>query len=73
MTENANTQKIKIQTITIRNTNKLTKEFCQEQYYLDLLVNQKFPIKSSPIRINMFYESYDIDCEILFFFYYINN
>lgn len=66
MTENANTQKIKIQTITIRNTNKLTKEFCQEQYYLDILVNQKFPIKSSPIRINMFYESYDIDCEILF-------
>ena len=67
MTENPDTQKIKINNINIKQTTSLSKEFYQDNYYLDILVNQKFSIKSSTIKINKFYESYDIEnCEISF-------
>ena len=66
MTENDNTQKILIKTITLKQSSLLPKEFFQEQYYLDILINEKISEKTSPIKINKFYDSYDIDCEISF-------
>ena len=66
MTEKKDNQKIKIKTITLKQSSSFTKDFYQDQYYLDILINQKFSTKSSPIKINKFYESYDIDLEISF-------
>ena len=66
MAENSDTQKIKINSITFKQHDTLSKEFYQDKYFLDILVNQKFAEKSSTIKINKFYETYDIDLEISF-------
>ena len=66
MTENKNIQKIKINTITLKQSSLLQKEFYQEQYYLDVLINNKYSEKSSIIKLNKFYESYNINTEISF-------
>ncbi len=66
MTENKNIQKIKINTITLKQSSSLQKEFYQEQYYLDVLINNKYSEKSSIIKLNKFYESYNINTEISF-------
>ena len=66
MDENPNAQKIRINTITLKQTSQLPKQFYEDQYYLDILVNQKIEGKSSPIKINKFYTSYDVDCNVIF-------
>ena len=66
MDENPNAQKIRINTITLKQTSQLPKQFYEDQYYLDILVNQKNEGKSSPIKINKFYTSYDVDCNVIF-------
>lgn len=66
MTENPDIQKIKINSITFKQHDTLSKEFYQDKYFLDVLVNKKFAEKSSIIKINKFYETYDIDLEISF-------
>lgn len=66
MDENPNAQKIRINTITLKQTSQLPKQFYEDEYYLDILVNQKIEGKSSPIKINKFYTSYDVDCNVIF-------
>ena len=66
MDKNANDQKIRINSITLKQSSELPKQFYEDQYYLDILVNQKIQGKSSPIKINKFYTSYDVDCEVNF-------
>ena len=66
MDENPNAQKIRINTITLKQTSQLPKQFYEDQYYLDILVNQKIEGKSSPIKISKFYTSYDVDCNVIF-------
>lgn len=66
MDENPNAQKIRINTITLKQASQLPKQFYEDQYYLDILVNQKIEGKSSPIKINKFYTSYDVDCNVIF-------
>jgi hypothetical protein len=66
MDENANSQKIRINTITLNQTLQLPKHFLEDEFYLDILVNQKIQRKSSPIKLNKFSTSYDVDCEVLF-------
>ena len=66
MTENKETNKIKINQISFKNFSNLPKQFFQEQYYLDILINNEISSKSPPIKINKFYNSYDIECEISF-------
>jgi hypothetical protein len=66
MTESKNFQKIKINKISLNQSTSLSKNFYQDQYYLDVLINNKYSQQSSPIKINKFYESYDIDSEISF-------
>ena len=66
MTESKNIQKIKINKITLNQSTSFSKEFYKDQYYLDMLINNKYSQRSLPIKINKFYESYDIDSEISF-------
>ena len=66
MKENKDIQKIIINTITLKQKSSFPKEFYQDQYYLDILINNNLSTKSSLIKINKFYESYDIDFEITF-------
>ena len=66
MTESKNIQKIKINTISLNQSISYSKDFYQDQYYLDMLINNKYSQQSSPIKINKFYESYVIDSEISF-------
>jgi hypothetical protein len=66
MTESKIFQKIKINKISLNQSTSLSKNFYQDQYYLDVLINNKYSQQSSPIKINKFYESYDIDSETSF-------
>ena len=66
MTESKNIQKIKINTISLNQSISHSEDFYQDQYYLDMLINNKYSQQSSPIKINKFYESYVIDSEISF-------
>ena len=66
MDEKTNAQKIRINSITLKQASQLSQQFYEDQYYLDILVNQKIQGKSSPIKLNKFYTSYDVDCEIHF-------
>ena len=66
MTENKDNQKIIINTITLKQTSSLPKEFYQDQYYLDILINHKLSAQSPPVKINKFYETYDINFDINF-------
>ena len=58
-------QKIIINNINFKKK-EYPKEFYQEEYYLDILINGKISSKSSLIKFNQFYISYTIDLEISF-------
>ena len=58
-------QKIILNNLTLKKK-EYPKEFYEEQYYLDILINEKTSAKSSLIKFNEYYTSYDIDLEISF-------
>ena len=64
MNENGK-QKIIINNINLKKK-EYPKNFYQEQYYLDILINGKISSKSPLIKFNQFYISYTIDLEIPF-------
>ena len=66
MDEKTNAETIRINSIILKQTSQLPKQFYEDQYYLDILVNQKIQGKSSPIKLNKFYTSYDVDCDVHF-------
>ena len=60
-------QIIHIKQITIKEPSLLPKTFFKEEYYLYILINEKISEKSSTIKLNKFYDTYDIeDCKIAF-------
>ena len=66
MNENGS-QKIILNNITLKKK-EYPKEFYQDQYYLEILINEKTSAsaKSSLLKFNQYYKSYDIDLEISF-------
>ena len=59
------TQKIIINNLTLKKFD-YPDEFYQDEYYLDILINDKNSLKSSPIKFNKFDTSYVLDLEIPF-------
>ena len=59
------TQKIIINNLTLKKFD-YPDEFYQDEYYLDILINDKNSLKSSPIKFNKFDTSYVQDLEIPF-------
>ena len=64
MNENGS-QKIILNNITLKKQ-EYPKEFYQDQYYLEILINEKTSAKSTLLKFNQYYKSYDIDLEISF-------
>ena len=58
-------QKLKLTNLTFNKTN-FQKEFYNEQYYLDVLVNNNISSKTPLLTFNNFTTSYDLDLEISF-------
>ena len=58
-------QKLKLTNLTFNKTN-FRKEFYNEQYYLDVLVNNNISSKTPLLTFNNFTTSYDLDLEISF-------
>ena len=58
-------QKLKLTNLTFNKTN-FQKEFYNEQYYLDVLVNNTISSKTPLLTFNNFTTSYDLDLEISF-------
>ena len=64
MKENGS-QKIILNNLTLKKK-EYPKDFYEDQYYLEILINEKTQSKSSLIKFNQYYTSYDIDLEISF-------
>ena len=58
-------QKLKLTNLTFNKTN-FQKDFYNEQYYLDVLVNNNISSKTPLLTFNNFTTSYDLDLEISF-------
>ena len=65
MNESNENQKIIINSLILKKA-KYSIEFYLEQYYLDILINEKISSKFSPIKFNKFDITYIIDLEIPF-------
>ena len=65
MNESNGNQKIIINNLILKKA-EYPKEFYQEEYYLDILINGKISSKFSPLKFNKFDISYVLDFEISF-------
>ena len=65
MNESNENQKIIINSLILKKA-KYSIEFYLEQYYLDILINEKISSKFSSIKFNKFDMTYIIDLEIPF-------
>ena len=59
--DNDNIQEIKIKSITLLNQSSISPQFYQEQYYLNILINNQIDKKSSPFKFSKDSATYELN------------